>query len=747
METIGRYQVKKELGRGGMATVFLAFDPKFKRDVAIKVLPHAFLHDPQFRARFEREATTIAQLEHPTIAPVYDFGEEGGQPFIVMRLMSGGDLSDKLALGALSLQETVSIVERVASALDAAHGNGIIHRDLKPGNILFDSYNNAFLSDFGIARLAASSSTLTGSAIIGTPSYMSPEQIQGDKNIDGRSDIYALGIILYQMLVGQMPYQADTPAKVMMMHILNPVPNILDIKPELGEKVGAVIERALAKDPDERFRNGKDLTEAFKHAIADEDWTQTAEPIRRRAQREESPTVRVETGALLEEPTAVPVAATQSSPQTPIPKAAAPPPRKTNWFLLIMGGVVGVILVGIAGFFAIGALRSGAASPEATATISFAGEANATNTAVPTATTPPTNTPFPTEEPTATLAAVVVADTATPAPPTATVPPTNTPLPTPTATPEVVVIGGADKIAFVINNDIWAMNVDGSDPVQLTTDGAGPKTSLLWKPDGSGLHYIFSSCIRTVNLDLSEDVVACFQVGELEDIRISPDGEQIAIALNREVYLVPYDLDALSTARFRTDLAEIATCEDFAPLSRDGSFKSVFWSEAGTEIAVKTLSAVNGQQGDLIMMLDISTCGPQDKTDEFPASRFTMKGYSSNPIIPSVDWDGNFLFLMNQYTRNGGFGEIYLYNASLKRGELKNPVANRCCYQDATWSPDGLYVAYAFQDILQGANSTTEIYYIPFANFGTGIEFTPLPLPEAVTNAREAPQIALRPAQ
>ncbi len=257
---IGRYEVKSEIARGGMATVFHAYDPRFERDVAIKVLPMAFLHDPQFRVRFEREAKMIALLEHPAIVPVYDFGEEGGQPYIVMRYMSGGSLTDRLKEGALSLAETAQLITRMAPAMDAAHARNIIHRDLKPGNILFDQYGNAYLSDFGIARIIVEgSATLTGEAILGTPAYMSPEQIQGEKNIDGRSDIYALGVLIYQMLCGQAPYVSDTPARVMMMHVLEPVPNIQSIRSDLPAGVEAVVSKAMAKDPKDRYSTAGEL--------------------------------------------------------------------------------------------------------------------------------------------------------------------------------------------------------------------------------------------------------------------------------------------------------------------------------------------------------------------------------------------------------------------------------------------------------------------------------------------------------
>lgn len=157
---IGRYELRGEIGRGGMAIVYRAYDPNFEREVAIKVLP-ASLADPNLRRRFEREARTIARLEHSAIVPVYDYGEEAGQPYLVMRLMVGGTLTGRIKQGQLSLTEIGQIVGRIGAALDEAHQQGLIHRDLKPGNILFDQYGQAYLSDFGIVRLAESEATLT----------------------------------------------------------------------------------------------------------------------------------------------------------------------------------------------------------------------------------------------------------------------------------------------------------------------------------------------------------------------------------------------------------------------------------------------------------------------------------------------------------------------------------------------------------------------------------------------------------
>jgi len=261
-EKIGRYIIKSELGRGGMATVYRGFDPSFDREVAIKVLPREMLHDPQFRSRFEREIKMVAALEHPAIVPVYDVGDEDGQPYFVMRYMTGGSLSDLIEKGKVSIDDTARIVEKIAQGLAYSHRKGIVHRDLKPDNILFDENGNPFISDFGIAKLTESSGGLTGSGVIGTPAYMSPEQAQGGE-IDGRSDVYGLGVIMYQMLSGQQPYSADTPMGVVVKHITEPVPDILNLIPEIPYEMDAVVKTAMAKDKSKRYATTIDLAKAL----------------------------------------------------------------------------------------------------------------------------------------------------------------------------------------------------------------------------------------------------------------------------------------------------------------------------------------------------------------------------------------------------------------------------------------------------------------------------------------------------
>jgi len=266
----GRYEILSEIGRGGMATVYLARDTSFNRDVALKALPQQFTHDRSFQWRFEQEARVLANLEHYAILPVYDFGEEQGYPYIVMRYMTGGALTNRIVSRKLQLIHVVNITQRICDALDEAHDKGIVHRDLKPGNILFDQHGRAYLADFGIARLAEATASFTGSAIIGTPAYMSPEQVHGSQQIDGRSDLYAMGIIIFEMLAGRVPFAAETPTKQMMSHVLEPVPDILALQPSLPPALAAVVTRSLAKDPDDRFQTGRELGKAITAAVTEE---------------------------------------------------------------------------------------------------------------------------------------------------------------------------------------------------------------------------------------------------------------------------------------------------------------------------------------------------------------------------------------------------------------------------------------------------------------------------------------------
>lgn len=254
MDALGRYQLKGQLNSGGMGTVYQAYDPRFEREVAIKVMPEVFAQEPTFRQRFEREAKILASLQHPGIVAVYDFGEENDRPYLVMQFMSGGTLQERIKHGQASLADAARLIYNLSKALQAAHDQGVIHRDLKPSNILFDQHGHPFIADFGIARLTGNSTQLTAThATIGTPAYMSPEQVKADKGIDHRSDIYSMGVIFYELLTGRVPYESDTATKTMLMHVLEPVPSILVARPELPYRCEQILQIALAKNKFDRY--------------------------------------------------------------------------------------------------------------------------------------------------------------------------------------------------------------------------------------------------------------------------------------------------------------------------------------------------------------------------------------------------------------------------------------------------------------------------------------------------------------
>lgn len=303
MSQIGRYIIKDELGRGGMGRVYRAIDPRFEREVAIKVMPPFMAEEALFRQRFEREAKTIATLQHPGIVPVHDFGEDAGQLYLVMRYMSGGTLRQKLRRGVTSLREVGRIFHNICHALDSAHEQSIVHRDIKPGNVLFDQYGHAFLADFGIARLTNTAVQITATnAIVGTPAYMSPEQVRADIDVDHRTDIYALGIIFYEMLIGHVPYEADTNTKTMLMHITHPLPNILQERPELPRPCQDILEIALAKRREERYDTAVEFSQDIRRVLQNRHTSiLTTRPSRPPRSASQPPITHTSDGQLIDE--------------------------------------------------------------------------------------------------------------------------------------------------------------------------------------------------------------------------------------------------------------------------------------------------------------------------------------------------------------------------------------------------------------------------------------------------------------
>lgn len=266
-QRLGQYQVIDLIAKGGMATVYRARQTSMGRDVALKVLPAILMHDDSFLERFNREVEVIARLQHPHILPVYDYGEFEGMPYIVMAYLRGGTLADRITReGPMPPAEVVRVVQQVADALDYSHSMGIIHRDFKPSNVLLDEQGNTYLSDFGLAKVTESTVRITGTAILGTPTYMAPEQA-GPGDLTPAADVYALGVAVFQMLTGRVPYDAPTPVGVLMAHATQPIPDIRRVRPNLPNDTQIIISKAMAKSVEQRYPSPGEMATALSYAL------------------------------------------------------------------------------------------------------------------------------------------------------------------------------------------------------------------------------------------------------------------------------------------------------------------------------------------------------------------------------------------------------------------------------------------------------------------------------------------------
>ncbi len=269
--TLGPFHIRELLGKGGMASVYLAEQQPNKRIVALKILPRHFAHDQTFITRFNREVKMLAGLEHPAILPVYDFGEHEQTPYIAMAYMAGGTLDGHIPQDGMPLDRVVSFLLRIADALDYMHERAIIHRDLKPSNILLDDEGYPFIADFGIARADKATVQLTGLEAIGTPTYMAPELYDGSDDVGPEVDVYELGVMVYEMLAGRTPY-LGTPAQLMHDHRYEPVPDISRYRDDLPPGIQFVLARAMAKRPERRYGSASAFARALAHLLDEPGW-------------------------------------------------------------------------------------------------------------------------------------------------------------------------------------------------------------------------------------------------------------------------------------------------------------------------------------------------------------------------------------------------------------------------------------------------------------------------------------------
>jgi len=319
-----RYDVGRPLGSGGMGEVFLARDRVLGRDVALKVLRTQYAGDSEFAERFKREARSAASLSHPNIVQVYDRGEtEDGSSYIAMEYVPGGTLKEKIVGdGPLGTREAAALGAQVAAALGAAHERGMVHRDIKPQNVLLTDRGDAKVADFGIARAGSSVTISRTGSVMGTAGYMSPEQALGEP-ATSKSDLYSLGVVLYEALTGELPFNADNPIAVSMKHVNEPVRSPREIDPTIPEGMNALVTRLMAKDPEDRYASADEL--------ADDLWK-----ISRGREPTAAPIVAAPT-----RPQRAPVAA--SNPTTRVPPARPAPARRRRrfpWLMLVVAAIL-----------------------------------------------------------------------------------------------------------------------------------------------------------------------------------------------------------------------------------------------------------------------------------------------------------------------------------------------------------------------------------------------------------------------
>lgn len=433
----GRYILDDMIGQGGMSAVYKATDPNLRRVVAVKLIHSHLSTNPEFVRRFEEEAAAVAQLNHPNIIKVFDFNHEDGTYYMVLEFVPGETLQSRLKqIGAqnrqMSVDETINIMMDMCDAVGYAHKRGMLHRDIKPANIMLSTEGRAVLMDFGVVKMMGGQQHTATGAVIGTALYMSPEQARGERP-DERADIYSLGVTLFEMVSGRPPFEADSAMSTLLMHLNDPVPNISDLNPTVPPTLKAIIEKALAKSPANRFQSTDELAAALQGilsgaaaptpaatfietpAAAPEATFIEDTPLAEAAPEStfiEEPEPAVPPRATIPSPT-IRAEDTAASPTKTVPRAPTPASRGPN--LVLIGGIAAVVLLlVVGGIFLVPKIiggggdgvaeqNGGEEGGEPIAAIDTATETPTATTAPPTATPEPTLSPTPAETATPTV--------------------------------------------------------------------------------------------------------------------------------------------------------------------------------------------------------------------------------------------------------------------------------------------------------------------------------------------------------
>jgi serine/threonine protein kinase len=639
---LGNYEIIDEIGRGGMAVVYRAYQRSLNRHVAIKVLAPQLSADQQFVERFQREARAAAGLRHSNVVVIHDVAQEQGIYYIVMEFLEGRSLKELIQTErSLSPERATRIVEQVASALDYAHEQGFVHRDIKPANIIVGKDDHATLTDFGIAKAASETQHLTRTGmLIGTPEYMSPEQAEGGE-VDHRTDLYALGVVLYQILAGRAPFHSTTPHATLHAVIYEPPPPVRQLRPSLSPAIESVVMRSISKQPASRYQSGSAMVAALKAA-------QSGRPT-------------------------VAVAAPPSAPEKQ-------PRRERSLVVPIAAGAAIVLVVVVVAILLLLTGNGGQQTPTPSATlVGIEQTAAATDVVMLTEAAP-------TDEPT-TLPTSAATDTqpppteALPEPTTTSPPPTDTsPPPTDTPTTQPAAFG---RLAFSSNRhgnpEIYVVELAGGSPVRLTQNNAND-----WLPDWSadGTQITFTS-YRAGSYDLwvmradGSAQTSWVATGAWDDYpRWAPDGERISLSTTANTEGVPNSEIFVRRTNGSLQQVTYSTAEDqWADWSPDGR---IIFTEGYRDGSDWDIYIVNADGSNRATWLDDANCDVQ----------------------PTWSPDGNwiaFLRVTEDTNGNGGIdfedaGDIWLGRAT--GGGLQQLTSGAWALTPA-WSPDSEWIAFA----------------------------------------------------